>query len=101
MSLCEGAMVLVWRTPDEDTAVDTDALARMQWSKRAAGCFALQLSLIKWDKDSLLDQVYSGFSELSSQVGPGFLNSVVICVLSHFSRNPTFVTLPESPIFTI
>lgn len=57
-------------------------------SGRILDGFTLQLSLMKWDKDSLLDQFYSGFSEFSSQVGPDFLNSVVICALSDCSKNP-------------
>lgn len=67
---------------------------------RAAGCFSVLWS-IKWDKDSLLDQFYSVFSEFSSQVGPDFLNSMVVCMLPSFSGNPTLVTFPESPVFTI
>lgn len=57
-------------------------------SGRAPDWLSLKLSLIKWNKDSLLDQFYSGFSEFSFQEGPDFFNSVIIFAWSDRSKNP-------------
>lgn len=57
--------------PDEDADV---VWVKSHWpeysglSGRILDCFTLQLCSMKWDKDSLLDQFYSGLSEFSSQV---------------------------------